>query len=161
MLTENGYLRLDPFIIYHPIYEAGLYLAKQGKEEHHICVAALKQYSIPLPSVRALVEEIEGGYYSFLNSLQKQDWQPKNFANALASASGDISDNLVAEPLSSLPNQQAIQTEEAIPLNALTTSVSINPAPAPSGSGMHRNFWPDGTLLPPTNEALNLYEWVG
>jgi hypothetical protein len=64
VLTENGYLKLDPFIIYHPIYEAGLYLAAQAKEECLICVAGLKQYSIPFPSIWSLAEEIEVLYTS-------------------------------------------------------------------------------------------------
>jgi hypothetical protein len=63
-LTENGYLKLDPLVIYHPIYEAGLYLAAQVKEECLICVAGLRQYSTPFPSVWALAEEIETLYLS-------------------------------------------------------------------------------------------------
>lgn len=49
-------------MIYHPIYEAGLYLARQGNEEYQACSAALRQYSSPFPSIWYLAKEIEGVY---------------------------------------------------------------------------------------------------
>nr|XP_019013725.1 uncharacterized protein I206_01796 [Kwoniella pini CBS 10737]OCF52506.1 hypothetical protein I206_01796 [Kwoniella pini CBS 10737] len=51
VLTENGYLKLDPLIINQPIFLAGEYLASLGKSEYLICVAGLKQYSVIYPSL--------------------------------------------------------------------------------------------------------------
>ncbi|WVQ71867.1 hypothetical protein IAR50_001409 [Cryptococcus sp. DSM 104548] len=62
VLMENGYLRSDPLVINQPIYEAGLYLAKQGKVECLACIVGLKQYSITFPAMWSQVKELERVY---------------------------------------------------------------------------------------------------
>lgn len=49
-------------MLYHPIYEAGLYLAEQGREECMISVVGLRQYCIPYPQFWTQAEEIERLY---------------------------------------------------------------------------------------------------
>jgi len=52
--------QLTPRLILHqPIYEAGLFLAEQGREECMIAVAGLQQYCIPYPQFWPRAEEIE------------------------------------------------------------------------------------------------------
>ncbi|EIW70020.1 hypothetical protein TREMEDRAFT_30253, partial [Tremella mesenterica DSM 1558] len=62
VLTENGYLRLDPLILYHPIYEAGCFLANMGRMECLACIAGMKQYSIAYPQMWDFSIEIENIY---------------------------------------------------------------------------------------------------
>ncbi|WVF71971.1 hypothetical protein IAT40_006781 [Kwoniella sp. CBS 6097] len=62
ILTENGYLKLDPLIIHHTIYEAGLYLASRGRTEHLICIAGLRQYSLSFPALWDQADELESVY---------------------------------------------------------------------------------------------------
>lgn len=98
MLTENGYLRLDPLIIYHPIYQAGLYLASQGKEECLACVAGLKQYAAPFPSIFALAQEIETLYVNTKNRAPQTSLM----------GVGHLPPSL--PPLSSTPNGRSAQS---------------------------------------------------
>jgi hypothetical protein len=46
-------------LLYHSIYEAGLYLAEQGREECMILVVGLRQHCIPYPQFWTQAEEIE------------------------------------------------------------------------------------------------------
>ncbi|KAK8869613.1 hypothetical protein IAR55_000180 [Kwoniella newhampshirensis] len=62
VLTEAGYMRLDPLICHHPVYEAGRYLASQGRVESLACVAGLKQYSTTFPAMWTQAEEVERIY---------------------------------------------------------------------------------------------------
>ncbi|OCF45377.1 hypothetical protein I317_00622 [Kwoniella heveanensis CBS 569] len=62
ILAENGYLKLDPLVIHHTIYEAGLYLASRGRSEHLICVAGLRQYSLAFPALWDQADELETVY---------------------------------------------------------------------------------------------------
>jgi hypothetical protein len=57
-MTRKSYLcglgcfsaNLDLSLILHrPIYEAGMYLARKGRQEYQINVAGIRQYSIPYP----------------------------------------------------------------------------------------------------------------
>ena len=51
---------LTPRLILHqPIYEAGMFLADQAREECTIAVVGLRQYCIPYPQLWARAEEIE------------------------------------------------------------------------------------------------------
>jgi hypothetical protein len=129
-LTENGYLRLDPYVILHPIYEAGLYLAKQGKEECLICIAGLKQYSIPFPSVWALAEEVEVIYTSHITAN-------KNRATPFV---------LPAAPGTTQPSDYPA----SVPLGHVGVSSNGN-----AGS-----MWSDGSPAPSKDIAWNLFDWV-
>ncbi|WWD09924.1 hypothetical protein V865_008054 [Kwoniella europaea PYCC6329] len=62
VLTENGYLKLDPLIINHPIYAAGEYLAALGRSEYLICVAGLRQYAIIYPSLWDQADKLDSIY---------------------------------------------------------------------------------------------------
>ncbi|KAK6903149.1 hypothetical protein I203_108412 [Kwoniella mangroviensis CBS 8507] len=62
VLTENGYLKLDPLIINHPIYAAGEYLASLGRSEYQICVAGLRQYAIIYPSLWDQADKLDSTY---------------------------------------------------------------------------------------------------
>ncbi|WVQ98940.1 hypothetical protein IAU59_006072 [Kwoniella sp. CBS 9459] len=62
ILTENGYLKLDPLIMNHTLYEAGLYLAFRGRGEHLICIAGLRQYSLSFPALWDQADELETVY---------------------------------------------------------------------------------------------------
>lgn len=107
VLTENGYLRLDTLVIYKPIYEAGLYLARQGKEECLACVAGLRQYAIPFPSIWSSAEEIE---ILYLTTTEKRA-QPAN--------------NSVGLPPPTLP---ALSTSSASnPGSAVTSTTNSTP----------------------------------
>ncbi|WVW82869.1 hypothetical protein I302_104881 [Kwoniella bestiolae CBS 10118] len=63
VLTENGYLKLDPLIINHPIYAAGEYLATLGRSEYLICVAGLRQYATVYPCLWDQADKL-GNMYS-------------------------------------------------------------------------------------------------
>jgi hypothetical protein len=56
LAIERGLLRLDPLILYRPIYDAGMFLARRGQEE---CLACLKQYADAYPQMWELGGEIE------------------------------------------------------------------------------------------------------
>ena len=119
-MTENGYLRLDPFIIYHPIYEAGLYLAKQGKEECLICVAGLKQYSNTFPSVWALAEEIEIVFASTIATRNTTDAPQAPFHVLPPSASGSVEPVNGSGPVGLAMNpvdQQAVYSQDMNSVN--------------------------------------------
>nr|XP_031861170.1 uncharacterized protein CI109_003531 [Kwoniella shandongensis]KAA5528242.1 hypothetical protein CI109_003531 [Kwoniella shandongensis] len=62
VFTEAGYMRLDPLMCHHPVYEAGLYLARRGRVECLACVAGLKQYSVTFPSLWEEAEELKRLY---------------------------------------------------------------------------------------------------
>ncbi|WOO81373.1 uncharacterized protein LOC62_03G004902 [Vanrija pseudolonga] len=59
VLLEHGYLRLDPLVLYRPMYDAGMFLARQGREESRALVAGLRQYAGPYPQMWDLALEIE------------------------------------------------------------------------------------------------------
>lgn len=50
--------------MHHPIYEAGLFLADEGRDECLACVAGLRQYSISFPQFWDCAGEIEKLYWS-------------------------------------------------------------------------------------------------
>ncbi|WWC89756.1 uncharacterized protein L201_004682 [Kwoniella dendrophila CBS 6074] len=62
VLTENGYLKLDPLIINQPIQSAGLYLASLGRSEYLICVAGLRQYSTIFPCLWDQANQLDNIY---------------------------------------------------------------------------------------------------
>ena len=68
VLLENGYLRLDPLVLNHPIWLAGCYLAESGRDECRICIAALRQYSVSFGHLWDLADEIESIYLSAISS---------------------------------------------------------------------------------------------
>jgi hypothetical protein len=166
-LTENGYLRLDPFIIYHPIYEAGLYLAKQGKEECLICVAGLKQYSIPFPSVAILAEEIEVIYGSTISHSSSN--QPTT-ENHIPSVSASNSTSTVPAPVAGHAGQvdQSASNLQNISWPTKSTQGMDMPVPMPMPivpdlahpAGLNRDFWPDGTPVPSRDVAWTLFDWL-
>ena len=49
-------------ILHHPMHEAGLYLAEQGRDECFACVAGIRQYCIAYPQFWSQAEEIERTY---------------------------------------------------------------------------------------------------
>ena len=49
-------------LLYHSIYEAGMYLAEQGREECMILVVGLRQHCIPYPQFWTQAEDIERLY---------------------------------------------------------------------------------------------------
>jgi len=49
-------------IIHHPIYEAGRFLADEGRSECQACVAGLRQYSTAFPQFWDCADEIEQRY---------------------------------------------------------------------------------------------------
>jgi hypothetical protein len=59
LAAEQGLLRLDPLILYRPIYDAGLFLARRGQDESLGCVAGLKQYATAYPQMWELADEIQ------------------------------------------------------------------------------------------------------
>lgn len=59
LAAEQGLLRLDPLILYRPIYDAGMFLARRGQDECLGCVAGLKQYAVAYPQMWDLAAEIE------------------------------------------------------------------------------------------------------
>jgi len=172
-LTENGYLRLDPLIIYHPIYEAGLYLAKQGKEECLICVAGLKQYSIPFPSVWVLAEEIETIFASTIafRNMPKAppapvhvhpppasgSVEPVNDSGHVGLAMNPVDQQVVQSQNMNSVNQQDI-TWPAKPTEGVAMPMSL--AASPGNPGTNRDFWPDGTPVPSRDVAWNLFDWM-
>jgi hypothetical protein len=177
-LTENGYLRLDPLIIYHPIYEAGLHLAKQGKEECLICVAGLKQYSIPFPSVWVLAEEIETIFASTIafRNISKVPQAtvhvypppasgsvgPVNEAGSVDAAVNSVYQQAVHPQNTSSVNQQVVHTQD-MSWPAKSTEGLAMPmplAPSPGNTGANRDFWPDGTPVPSRDVAWNLFDWM-
>jgi hypothetical protein len=176
-LTENGYLRLDPLIICHPIYEAGLYLAKQGKEECLICVAGLKQYSIPFPCVWVLAEEIETVFASTIafRNIPKLPQAPVHVYPPPASGSvGPVNEagvGLAMNPVDhqavhsqnmNSVNQQVVHTQD-ISWPAKSSEGLAMPmplAPSPGNAGANRDFWPDGTPVPSRDVAWNLFDWM-
>ncbi|WWC60912.1 uncharacterized protein I303_103488 [Kwoniella dejecticola CBS 10117] len=69
VLTENGYLKLDPLIINHPIFSAGEYLASLGRSEYLICVAGLKQYSTVYPALWDQAERLDQIFHDAKKAL--------------------------------------------------------------------------------------------
>ena len=67
-MTEEHQIKVPEahisLILHHPIFESGLYLAKNGRQECLASVAGLRQYSIPYPQMWGLAEEIEQVYKS-------------------------------------------------------------------------------------------------
>lgn len=69
LATEQGFLRIDPYvcrgptdtrlILYKPIFDAGMYLARQGREDCLGCVAGLRQYAGPYPQMLDCALEIQ------------------------------------------------------------------------------------------------------
>lgn len=59
LAAEQGLLRLDPLILYRPIYDAGMFLARRGQDECLGCVAGLRQYAMAYPQMWELAAEIE------------------------------------------------------------------------------------------------------
>lgn len=62
ILALNHYIRLDPYLLHSPIYEAGLYLAESGREECMAAIAGLRQHCISYPQFWSQAEEIERLY---------------------------------------------------------------------------------------------------
>ncbi len=60
--------------MHHPIYEAGLFLAKDGRSECLACVAGLRQYSIAFPQFWDCADEIELLYAA--NLIQRTSKDP-------------------------------------------------------------------------------------
>jgi hypothetical protein len=54
------------FILYHPIYYAGLYLASKGHEGTSACIIGLKQYALPFPQVWESAQKIQVIYLAAL-----------------------------------------------------------------------------------------------
>lgn len=160
-MTENGYLRLDPFIIYHPIYEAGLYLAKQGKEECLICVEGLKQYSIPFPSVWVLAEEIEGIFASTVAVRNAQAPVPGH--PPITSGSGQIVNHSISYDSSDTQSVQdpswSSKSTEGMNM-AMPMPLAMATSPGIGGAGTNRDFWPDGTPVPSRDVAWTLFDWM-
>lgn len=46
-------------VLYRPMYDAGMFLARQGREESRALVAGLRQYAGPYPQMWDLALEIE------------------------------------------------------------------------------------------------------
>ncbi|WRT67323.1 uncharacterized protein IL334_004293 [Kwoniella shivajii] len=84
VLTENGYLKLDPLIINHPIYSAGLYLANLGRSEYLICVAGLRQYSIIFPSLWDQADHLERLYKNAASHVIRGSVRNNNLSTSLA-----------------------------------------------------------------------------
>jgi len=59
-------LILARLIIHHPIYEAGLFLADDGRSECLACVAGLRQYSTAFPQFWETTDEIELRYSAMI-----------------------------------------------------------------------------------------------
>lgn len=59
LMAEQGLLRLDPVVLYRPIYDAGMFLARRGQDESLACIAGLRQYATAYPQVWALAADIE------------------------------------------------------------------------------------------------------
>lgn len=57
--TEQRHMRLDPLICYRPIFDSGMYLARQGNMDCMGCILALKQYAVAYPQMWDLALEIE------------------------------------------------------------------------------------------------------
>ena len=55
--------------MYHPIYQAGIYLAENGREECLACVAGLRQYAIAYPRLWEIADEVEKLYHTNTKSL--------------------------------------------------------------------------------------------
>ncbi len=49
-------------MLYRPIYDAGMYLARQGREDCLGCVAGLRLYATPYPQMWELAGEIEAAF---------------------------------------------------------------------------------------------------
>lgn len=49
-------------MLYRPIYDAGMYLARQGREDCLGCVAGLRLYAAPYPQMWELATEIETAF---------------------------------------------------------------------------------------------------
>ncbi|CUA71603.1 multidrug resistance regulator 2 [Candida albicans SC5314] [Rhizoctonia solani] len=59
VLTTNGYLRLDPNVLHHSTYAAGLLLARQGRPEAVNCITGLRQYAFAYEEAHIQADEIE------------------------------------------------------------------------------------------------------
>lgn len=46
-------------VLYRPIYDAGIFLARRGQDECLGCVAGLRQYAIAYPQMWDLADEID------------------------------------------------------------------------------------------------------
>lgn len=49
-------------MLYRPIFDAGMYLARQGREDCLGCVAGLRLYAVPYPQMWELAAEIEAAF---------------------------------------------------------------------------------------------------
>ncbi|CED85154.1 Zn(2)-C6 fungal-type DNA-binding domain [Phaffia rhodozyma] len=62
VLSQNGYLRLDPNVLHHPIVEAGIYLAQHGYPSFQSCVTGLRQYGMSYDECYDEADMIVGMY---------------------------------------------------------------------------------------------------
>ncbi|BEI79573.1 hypothetical protein CcaverHIS002_0101020 [Cutaneotrichosporon cavernicola] len=62
LATEQGYLRVDPLVLYRPIYDAGMFLAREGLDDCLGCIAGLRLYSAAYPQIWELAAEIEAAF---------------------------------------------------------------------------------------------------
>ncbi|GJJ13338.1 hypothetical protein Clacol_007590 [Clathrus columnatus] len=62
LLTQNGYLRLDPNIMHFNIYNAGKLLAQFGRREVMMCIRGLQQYGLAYEEAFYQAEELQQIY---------------------------------------------------------------------------------------------------
>ncbi|KLT46287.1 hypothetical protein CC85DRAFT_59374 [Cutaneotrichosporon oleaginosum] len=69
LATEQGYLRVDPLVLYRPIYDGGMYLARQGRDDCLGCVAGLRLYATAYPQMWELARDIESAFLATTQPL--------------------------------------------------------------------------------------------
>lgn len=141
ILALSHYIRLDPLLLHSPIYEAGLYLAEQGREDCMALVAGLRQHCISYPQFWSAAEEIERLYN----------------ARVLAGTPHSAS-NTPARPVG--PPEFSLPISTGSPMMSSPTNMS---APY-GGSGRKGMEGPGSNGLAGNGEerdvALSLFEWL-
>lgn len=70
MLTQSGYLRLDPNIMHFNIYNAGKLLAQFGREEVMMCIRGLQQYGLAYEEAFDQADELQQIYNARLTDRE-------------------------------------------------------------------------------------------